>query len=131
MSEKALSNNRKTARVHITLRGKGQSIYISKDAIRLIGTPRYITLRVNSAMDSLLIEESLENNRLSFKVPDDLYSNRNSKMQIASKSFVSGMMTSNALDPDETYIVEGMYSERNNAIVFSVKDARIYREGCT
>ena len=47
-------------------------------------------------------------------------------MRVTSKSFVTGIMTKNGLDPDITYHVEGVYSEKNNAVIFNLKDAQIY-----
>ena len=47
-------------------------------------------------------------------------------MVINSTSFVVGMMTRNGLDLRETYQIEGVYSEKNNAVVFDIKDATVY-----
>ncbi len=43
-----------------------------------------------------------------------------------SASFVIGFMVKNNLDLSETYQIDGVYSEKNNAAVFQIKDAKVY-----
>ena len=107
------------------IQGKYRRINIAKDVIRVIGMPRYIALRINPEMNSILVESSLEGNRPSFKVPDDLCQNIDRKMSIISTAFVMDVMNSNSLDPSKTYLVNGTYSEKNNAVVFDMKDAQV------
>ena len=47
-------------------------------------------------------------------------------MIISSASFVIGFMVKNNLDLSETYQIDGIYSEKNNAAVFQMKDAKVY-----
>ncbi len=126
MSEKLWSGVKKSANLRISLYGRKHVLQIGKDVVRVLGAPPYLAVRINQEMDSLLIESAMEKHKLSFKVADDLYVNGNRQMTITSTSFISGIMIRNALDMKETYQVEGVYSEKNNAVVFNLKDARMY-----
>ncbi len=126
MSERLWSGSKKSASLRISLYGRTHVLQIGKDVVRVLGAPPYLALRINQEMDSLLIESAMEKHRLSFKVADDLYSNKNRQMTITSISFIIGLMTRNAMDLKETYQIEGVYSEKNNAVVFNLKDARVY-----
>jgi len=94
--------------------------------VRVLGAPPYITFRVNQDLSSILVEGALEKTKISFKVPSDLYLNDNRQMRVTSKSFVTGIMMTNGLNLDDGYHVEGVYSEKNNAVVFKLKEAEKY-----
>lgn len=126
MSEKLWSGTKKSASLRISLYGRTHVLQIGKDVVRVLGAPPYLALRINQEMDSLLIESAMEKHKLSFKVADDLYVNKNRQMTITSISFVIGLMTRNAMNLEETYQIEGVYSEKNNAVVFNLKNARLY-----
>ncbi len=126
MGEKLWSGTKKSASLRISLYGRTHVLQIGKDVVRVLGAPPYLALRINQEMDSLLIESAMEKHKLSFKVADDLYVNKNRQMTITSISFVIGLMTRNAMNLEETYQIEGVYSEKNNAVVFNLKDARLY-----
>lgn len=113
-------------RAQISFYGRQNCIQIGKDVVRVLGAPPYIAIRINPEMDSVLIESAEEKHKLSFKVPEDICMNKNRQMVINSTSFVVGMMTRNELDLKETYQIEGVYSEKNNAVVFNIKDATVY-----
>ena len=55
--------------------------------------------------------------------------NDNRQMRVTSTPFVTGIMTINGLVLDDCYHVEGVYSEKNNAVVFKLKDAEKYSFG--
>ena len=125
--ERKLWNGQKYhANLSVSLYGAINTIQIRKDVVRVLGAPPYITFRVNSDMTSFLVEGALEKTKISFKVANDLCLNDDRQMRVTSKSFVTGIMTKNGLDPDITYHVEGVYSEKNNAVIFKLKDAQIY-----
>ena len=128
MSEdRKLWNGQKTkASLCISLYGPRTTIQIRKDVVRVLGAPPYITFRVNPDMSSILIEGALEKHKLSFKVPGDLYLNDNRQMRVTSKSFVTGIMAKNGLNLEDCFHVEGVYSEKNNAVVFKLTDAEKY-----
>lgn len=125
--EMKLWNGQKTkANICISLYGPRRTIQIRKDVVRVLGTPPYITFRVNQDLSSMLIEGAIEKTKISFKVPADLYKNEDRQMRVTSKSFVTGLMMTNGLDLANGYHVEGVYSEKNNAVVFKLKEAEKY-----
>ena len=126
MADKLWNGMKSYARLRLSFYGRQNVIQVAKDVVRVLGAPTYISLRVNQNMDSILIEGAEEKNKLSFKVPSDLCLNGNRQMVITSLSFVNGFMIHNKLDLSETYRVDGIYSEKNNAVVFNLRDAKLY-----
>ena len=124
--DKLWKGSKKSAKLRISFYGRQNCIQLGKDVVRVLGAPPYIAIRINPEMDSVLIESAEEKHKLSFKVPEDICMNKNRQMVINSTSFVVGMMTRNELDLKETYQIEGVYSEKNNAVVFNIKDATVY-----
>lgn len=128
--DRKLWNGQKTkANLCISLYGPRRTIQIRKDVVRVLGAPPYITFRVNQDMSSILVEGAIEKTKISFKVPADLYMNDNRQMRVTSTPFVTGIMAINGLVLDDCYHVEGVYSEKNNAVVFKLKDAEKYSFG--
>ncbi len=123
---KLWKGSKKQAKLRISLYGRQHVIQIGKDVVRVLGVPPYISIRINLEMDSILIESAMEKHKLSFKVADDICFNKNRQMTITSASFVIGLMVQNNLDLSETYQIEGVYSEKNNAVVFNIKDSKLY-----
>lgn len=122
-----LWNGQKTkANLFISLYGPRRTIQIRKDVVRVLGAPAYITFRVNQDLSAILVEEAVEKTKVSFKVPTDLYINDGRQMRVTSKSFVTGIMTTNGLNLDDGYHVEGVYSEKNNAVIFKLGSAEKY-----
>lgn len=117
---------KKSANLRISFYGRQNCVQVGKDVVRVLGAPPYIAIRINPELDSILFESAVEKHRLSFKVPDDLCLNSNRQMVINSTAFVTGLMLHNNLDITETYQMEGVYSEKNNAVVFKIKDAKLY-----
>lgn len=123
---------RNSANLRMAFQGRYNRLQIGKDVLRVIGAPNYITIRVNKAMDSLVIEAAQEKHKLSFKVPEGIMFSHHLQMFLNSESFVHGIMVKNELDLNETYEVPGIYSERNNAVVFNLSDSVLlseYRKG--
>lgn len=118
--------SKKSVKLRISFYGRQNCVQVGKDVVRVLGAPKYITLRVNRDMSSVLIESAEEKHKLSFKVPEDLYANNNAQMVINSTSFVIGIMTHNDLDLGGTYQIEGIYSEKNNAVIFNFADAALF-----
>lgn len=123
---KLWNGSKKQAKIRISLYGRQNIIQIGKDVVRVLGVPPYISIRINPEMDSILVEPAEEKHKLSFKVAEDICFNKNRQMIISSASFVIGFMVKNNLDLSETYQIDGIYSEKNNAAVFQMKDAKVY-----
>ena len=119
-------SKKKQAKIRISLYGRQNIIQTGKDVVRVLGVPPYISIRINPEMDFILVEPAEEKHKLSFKVADDICFNKNRQVIISSASFVIGFMVKNNLDLSETYQIDGIYSEKNNAAVFQMKDAKVY-----
>ena len=125
-SEKLWKGNKKSVRLRISFYGKQNTVQIGKDVVRVLGAPQFISIRINKDMSSILLEAAEEQHKLAFKVPTDLYTNNNAHMKIKSVAFVNSVMTRNALESTQTYLIEGIYSEKNNAVIFNLADAVLY-----
>lgn len=66
---------------------------------------------------------------MSFQVPDNIMFDHNKMFRVSSQSFVIGLLAMNDLDFNHTYRITGIYSEKNNAVVFNMADIQIYGEG--
>ena len=127
MSEKLWNGtSKKSANLRVSFYGRQNCLQVGKDVVRVLGAPPYIALRINQELDSILLESAVEKHKLSFKVPSDLCFNKNRQMVINSTAFVTGLMLHNGLDIKETFQLEGVYSEKNNAVVFKLQDAKLY-----
>lgn len=124
--EKLWNGTKNSVRLRISFYGRQGRVQIGKDIVRILGAPPYVSIRVNKAMDSLLIETAHEKHKLAFKVPIDLCFNKDRQMFVSSKSFVIGIMSVNNLDFSKTFQIDGIYSEKNNAVVFNIKDAKMF-----
>lgn len=63
---------------------------------------------------------------MAFKVPDNIMLDRNKQMRVSSQSFVSGLLSVNGMEFEHTYQIEGVYSEKNNVVIFKMADYRIF-----
>lgn len=111
-------------KVHPTLsfQGKRNTINIGIDVIRMLGEPKAICLLQNMKNYSVAVVPCNPTDVLSFKVPEKFLLDRNSKFCIHSKQFVKGIMRSSGLNPEQTYVFSGIYNERNNAVVFFIRE---------
>ena len=114
--------------LRMSLQGKNNRLQVGKDVLRILGAPKYITFRVNKQMDSILIESVEAKHSLSFRVPAAVMEGSEKQMYITSESFVIGLMVRNGLDVTKTYEIPGIYSEKNNAVVFKFEDCELYTD---
>ena len=126
MADRTWRSNRTNPFLRISLQGKNNRLQVGKDVLRVLGAPKYITFRVNRQMDSILIECVEERHNLSFKVPAEVMEGYEKQMYITSESFVLGLMVRNGLDVTKTYELPGIYSEKNNAVVFNFSDCEMF-----
>ena len=108
--------------------GKKNTLFIGKDVLRVLGGPTHICLKVNQKMDSFLVTPCTEKDPMSFKVPKDILMTARPEMHVVSQSFVIGLLAMNDLDFENTYNMSGIYSEKHNAVVFNMSDARLYEK---
>lgn len=118
--------NKRSVRIEISLSGKRKEIHISKDVVRLLGTPAYLCLKVNKERNSIAVMPCPGKEYMSFKVPKDIQFGNMVSMRVCSKPFVDLILDANGYKNNCTYQVSGAYSEKNNAVVFNMEDLRLY-----
>ncbi|MDD3337166.1 MAG: hypothetical protein PHI98_16915 [Eubacteriales bacterium] len=100
-----------------------RSIYLWRDVVRVLGAPKYVSIRVNQEYDSFAVTPGEANGYMSFLVPDGLSSAKQPAVGIHSSRFCEELIAMNDLTVGESYRIEGHYSEKNNAVIFNVADA--------
>lgn len=123
---KLWSRNKHVARIEISISGKRNEIHIGKDVVRLLGVPEFLCMKVNKAMDSIAIMPCTGKEYMSFKVPEGILLGKHVSMKVVSQSFVDTIMSVNGLKSNRTYQVTGIYSEKNNAVIFNMADMRLF-----
>lgn len=106
----------------ISLQYHENVISIGRGVIQMLGEPNYITFKVSSNSDSIIIFPCSRNDSMSFKVPDDYTMSRHKSFRIVSKQFVSYLVEKNSLDGGLTHYYRGTYYEKENALLFSLKE---------
>lgn len=101
------------------------SIGISKDTIKALNKPKYISLRVNTTLRSIAIIPCNQNDPMSFEVPQKLFTDHNCCFRIHSKAFKKWIQMLIGADYRKTYTIEGEYSEKNNLVYFPINNAKI------
>lgn len=117
------SNDKVLNQLRISISGNRSTIMIGKAIIRLFGTPNYICLRISKRRDSMIIMPCDSKERLSFKVPENLYGKEGREFYITSKSFVTEVFKNNNLDFSKNYMIPGTYVEHENCVIFKIADA--------
>jgi hypothetical protein len=120
MSEACISQ---PSKLTITLQGKEGAIGIHKGVYRIIGCPRYVSLRISYKNNTLMIRPCESKDVMSFQAPKDFLSRHNSNFRVHSLQFVQNLLESNSLDQQTTYILEGTFSKLNNAVIFPIDTA--------
>lgn len=106
----------------ISFKGKGNCIRIGKSVVRLLGNPSYISIKVNDALDTVVVFPCDEDEVMSFKVPQNLFLSHEHSMRIHSKRFVHTLMEMNQMDTERTYSVVGEYTEAENSMIFRLAE---------
>ncbi len=126
--ENVPDNKNKTIRpirLVITLQGYWNRISIGKDVIRILGAPSHICLRVTEDNSLIALAPCEALDLLSFKVPDALFTDHHCIFRICSKQFVRNVMATNGMNPLQSNSFDGIYSEKQNAIMFLLKNTRL------
>lgn len=106
----------------ITIRGRENCIRIGKAVILQLGRPSHISIMVTDSLDTVVVFPCDEDNVMSFKVPQKIYTDHHCNFRIHSKQFVHGIMGVNQMDTNRTYTVSGKYSENDNSMLFHLTD---------
>lgn len=126
--KKLWNGTKKKAKLDISIYGRKNAIGIGKDVIRVLGGPSHVCLKIKEGLGSFMITPCAEKDTMSFRVPDNIMFDRHVQMKVTSQSFVIGLLAMNDLEFHHTYKITGVYSEKNNAVVFDMKDIWIYGE---
>lgn len=110
----------------ISFKGKGNCIRIGKSVVRLLGNPSHISIKVNDALDIVVVFPCDEDEIMSFKVPQNLFLSHEHSMRIHSKRFVHALMEMNEMDITRTYTVTGEYTEADNSMIFRLTDKVVW-----
>ncbi len=97
-------------------------ITFGKDIIRSLGFPTHICLRVNESTNSVAVMPCKPEDVMSFKVPENLFTDHHTVFRISSKSFIFTLLMKYELDPKYNYEYKGIYSEKLKAVIFSLAD---------
>ena len=106
----------------IGLCGNWNHIRVGRRVIRALGDPDCICLRVNQKMDTIALLPCTNTDPMSYRVPDEFFTDARVMFRIYCKNFVKEFLSVNGLDPDRSYILPGNLVEQKNAAFFSVSD---------
>lgn len=124
MNEESVTQSGKLT---ITLQGKQGAIGIRKNVYRAIGCPRYVSLRISYKNNTLMLRPCESKDVMSFQAPKDFLSNHNTNFRVHSLKFVRELLENNNLELENTYLLEGKYSKRHNAVIVPLNTATLLR----
>lgn len=116
----------KNVHLAMSIYGKNNNIRIFKDVIRVLGSPKYICLRIKNKDSIALLASNVKEN-MSFKVPNDLFINPHSQFIITSKQFVTSTLCNNEMTNQQSYRLIGYYSDKENAVFFNTNNSAIVK----
>ena len=97
-------------------------ITFGKDIVRSLGFPTHVCLRINESTNSVAVMPCKPEDVMSFKVPENLFTDHHSVFRISSKSFIFNLLMKYDLDPTYNYEYKGIYSEKLKAVIFSLAE---------
>ena len=124
MNEESVTQSGKLT---ITLQGKQGAIGIRKNVYRAIGCPRYVSLRISYKNNTLMLRPCESKDVMSFQAPKDFLSNHNTNFRVHSLKFVRELLENNHLELENTYLLEGKFSKRHNAVIVPLNTATLLR----
>ena len=124
MNEESVTQSGKLT---ITLQGKQGAIGIRKNVYRAIGCPRYVSLRISYKNNTLMLRPCESKDVMSFQAPKDFLSNHNTNFRVHSLKFVRELLENNNLELENTYLLEGKFSKRHNAVIVPLDTATLLR----
>ena len=102
----------------VSIQGRWNRIRISKNVVRVLGSPEYVCLRVNENLTSFAIMPCDSKDLMSFRVPPGLSGYTKKDFNIYSKAFIVSILEANDFDITRTYRLYGKYSNEKNAVIF-------------
>lgn len=113
-------------RLGLSIYGKNYTFHIFKDVIRALNTPKYLCLKTKD-LNSIAIMPTKTEENMSFRVPENLLEDKSKQFVITSKPFVENVFNANNLDLQKSYRMVGYHLEKENAVIFDVKTAKLIK----
>lgn len=110
--------------LEISLHGEYRCISLTKDAVRLLGCPKFICLRVNKAYNSIMLKPCEREDPMSYKVPENFLKKHNCVFRIHAQTFVRTILDANGFDPMGTYAFHSMYLPDKNSIIVPLNNPK-------
>jgi len=114
-------SNERVMRLGLTISAKQSQLTISKDVIRILGSPSYVCVLQGKDKQSVAVACCEASHPMSFKVPENLLMDNRCNMRICSQQFIDRLVEANNFSPLEFHRVEGKYLPELNAVVFPNK----------
>ena len=111
------------AKLTLTLQGREGAIGIRKNTYRVMGCPRYVSLRVSYRKNSLMLLPCESKDVMSYEAPKNFLSKQHINFRMYSQRFVQDLLRDNRLDLDSTYILTGQFLEKPRTVVFPIDTA--------
>lgn len=108
-------------RLNLSLYGRANSIHICRDIIRILGFPKYVSLKIKGDKYIAILPCDVKE-FMSFLVPENLFSSKFGQFKITSKGFITTIFKKNNLNIEKSYVISGDYSEKENAIFFNIEN---------
>ena len=103
-------------------------ITIGKDIVRGLGFPTHVCLRINESTNSVAVMPCEPEDVMSFKVPDNLFTDHHTVFRISSKQFILNLLLKYDLDPAYNYEYKGIISEKLKAAIFSLSEENLTKK---
>ena len=129
-TDKTINYIKKSVRLSFSIYGAKDSLNISRDVIRILGFPKFVSIRIKDRNHFAVVPSDVKE-QMSFSVPKNLFTTKSGQFRITSKGFVTTILARNNLDKNVTYIVKGTYSEKENVVFFNMENHRIVIDGKT
>ena len=129
-TDKTINYIKKSVRLSFSIYGAKDSLNISRDVIRILGFPKFVSIRIKDKKHFAVVPSDVKE-QMSFSVPKNLFTTKSGQFRITSKGFVTTILARNNLDKNVTYIVKGTYSEKENVVFFNMENHRIVIDGKT
>lgn len=122
MSNTETTTSSKELYPYILFQPYSYKVTFGKDIIRSLGFPTHVCLRMNESTHSVAVMPCEPEDVMSFKVPDNLFTDHHTVFRISSKMFILTLLSKYNLDPKYNYEYKGIFSEKLNAVIFSLAE---------
>ena len=125
MSRPAYPSKENELSPYILIQPYKNSLTIGKDIIKSLGYPKHVCLRINDTNHSFAIIPCEAKDVMSFKTPENLFTNSKCVFRIYSKGFMINLLLKYNLDPTCVYSCKGIYSQKLNAVIVSLDESNL------